>query len=163
MFDTEKFAIPCTAVLIAVLAACTGGPSAVKSTESRPAGAGSIEVSIQGVTSAKGTIWGSVYIAPEGFPNDKELAYTYASAHAVEAREGMLQLEFSEVPAGWFVVAILHDKDEDEELSMNRMGIPKEKYGFSQNPDSLWGPPTFDEAAVFLQAGERKQIVINIE
>ena len=73
-----------------------------------------------------------------------------------------LQLSFSSIPAGWFVVAVLHDKDGDEELSMNSFGVPKEKYGFSQNPESIFGPPEFDDAAIYLEPGESKSIVVNI-
>ena len=61
------------------------------------------------------------------------------------------------------MVAVLHDKDGDEELSFNAFGAPKEKYGFSQNPYSMFGPPAFDEAAVYLEPGEAKQLAVTIE
>ena len=72
-------------------------------------------------------------------------------------------LNFPSIPAGWFVVAVLHDEDGNEELSMNRLGVPKEDYGFSRNPDSIFGPPAFDDAAVYLETGEMKKLVITIE
>ena len=67
---------------------------------------------------------------------------------------------FDEIPAGWIVVAVLHDVNGDEELTLNLLGIPEEDYGFSQNPDSTFGPPPFDEAAVFLDEGERKRLTV---
>ena len=84
------------------------------------------------------------------------------SARAVEAEDGSVKLVFQEVPAGWFVVAILHDQDENEKLSFNMLGMPKEKYGFSMNPVSRFGPPKFEKAAVFLEEGERKELVIEL-
>jgi uncharacterized protein (DUF2141 family) len=148
--------------LVFAIAACTGGQSAMKAAAVRPQGEGSVEIRVEGVSSGRGTVYGSIYLAPEGFPGDKSLAYTYDAIPANEANDGSLLLKFSSIPAGWFVVAILHDKDEDEELSMNSFGVPKEKYGFSQNPESIFGPPDFDDAAIFLESGETKQIVIAI-
>ena len=150
------------AVIIS-LVACTVPRSAEKAAAERPPGAGSVEVSIQGVASEKGIVYGSIYLSSDGFPDDKGLAYTYQSASAIEANAGSLSLKFASVPAGWFVVAVLHDEDGDEELSMNLMGVPKEDYGFSRNPDSIFGPPPFDDAAVYLEPGEAKQLVITIE
>ena len=148
--------------LVAVIAACTGGQSAMKAASTRPQGEGSIEIVVEGVSSDRGIVYGSVYLVPEGFPNDKNLAYTYAEVSADSASDGSLRLNFPSIPAGWFVIAVLHDKNGDEKLSMNALGIPKEKYGFSQNPESIFGPPEFDEAAIYLESGEAKQIVISI-
>jgi len=148
--------------LVAVITACTGGQSAMKAAATRPQGEGSIEIVVEGVSSDRGIVYGSVYLEPEGFPNDKSLAYTYAEVSADSASDGSLRLNFPSIPAGWFVIAVLHDKNGDEKLSMNSLGIPKEKYGFSLNPESIFGPPDFDDAAVYLESGEAKQLVITI-
>jgi len=149
--------------LVFLIAACTGGQQATKAAALRPQGEGSVEILVEGVSSDRGIVYGSVYLEPEGFPNDKNLAYTYAEVSADSASDGSLRLNFPSIPAGWFVIAVLHDKNGDEKLSMNSLGIPKEKYGFSQNPESIFGPPAFDEAAIYLESGETKQIVISIE
>jgi uncharacterized protein (DUF2141 family) len=149
--------------IVGLIVACSGVQMAEKAAAKRPDGEGTVEVSIEGVSSDKGVVYGSIYISTEGFPEDKGLAYTYRFTAAAEASDGLVQLNFPSVPAGWIVVAVLHDKDGNEELSFNPLGIPKEKYGFSQNPDSLFGPPAFDDAAVFLEPGETKRLVVNIE
>ena len=149
--------------LIYLAVACSGPQMAEKAVATRPAGEGSVAVSVEGVSSDKGTVYGAIYISTDGFPEDKELAYTYEFAAAADASDGIILLNFPSVPAGWFVVAVLHDKDGNEELSFNPFGVPKEKYGFSQNPDSLFGPPAFDDAAVFLEPGEAKRLVLTIE
>ena len=154
--------LACCAVIIS-LAACTRPQTADKAMAVRPSGTGSVAVSIQGVASDKGIVYGSIYLSTDGFPDDKGLAYTYQSAPAAEANAGSLSLDFPSIPAGWFVVAVLHDEDGDEELRMNRLGIPKEDYGFSRNPDSIFGPPAFDDAAVYLESGTMKKLVITIE
>lgn len=149
--------------LLGTLAACTSSRTSERAAETRPTGAGSVEVSVEGVESQEGLVYGSIYLSTDGFPEEKSLAYTYQSAPATAANDGSLVLRFPSVPAGWFVVAILHDEDGDEELSVNPLGIPKEKYGFSLNPDSLFGPPPFDAAAVYLQPDESKRLVVTLE
>lgn len=158
-----KTRILASLAVISLTVACSGTQMAEKAAATRPAGDGSVAVSVEGVSSNKGIVYGSIYISNEGFPEDKELAYTYQFTAASEASEGTILLNFPSIPAGWFVVAILHDKDGDEELSFNAFGVPKEKYGFSQNPDSLFGPPAFDDAAVFLEPGGAKRLVVTIE
>jgi uncharacterized protein (DUF2141 family) len=150
-------------LVINVIVGCSGAQMAEKAVAMRPEGEGSIEVSVEGVSSDKGIVYGSIYISTEGFPEDKELAYTYRFAAAAEASDGAILLQFPSVPAGWFVVAVLHDKDGNEELSFNPIGIPKEKYGFSRNPASLFGPPAFDDAAVFLEPGGAARLIVTIE
>jgi uncharacterized protein (DUF2141 family) len=145
------------------LSACSGSRVSQKSAEERPPGEGTVNLRIEGVESRKGLVYASVYLTPEGFPEDKSLAHTYLSAPAEAAVDGVLEFSFAELPAGWFVIAVLHDEDGDEELTMGLIGIPEEKYGFSLNPDSLFGPPPFDESAVFLEDGETRALTINIQ
>ena len=67
------------------------------------------------------------------------------------------------MPAGEFVVAVLHDADANEELSFNLLGMPKEDYGFSRNARAMFGPPPFEKAVVSLQAGERKTLTVKVK
>lgn len=52
---------------------------------------------------------------------------------------------FSDVPEGEYAISIFHDKNMDEELNTNFIGIPKEPYGFSNNPMAMFGPPSFEK------------------
>ena len=143
------------------LSACAGSRVSEKAQAVRPVGTGSIEVRIEGVSSSDGLVYASVYISNEGFPEDKQEAYTYSSAVASSAEP--IILNFDAIPAGWIAIAVLHDADQNEVLSMNFMAIPEEDYGFSNNPDSMFGPPPFDEAAVFLAEGESKRLIIKVQ
>ena len=51
------------------------------------------------------------------------------------------------LPFGKYAISIFHDVNDNEELDANFIGIPKEPYGFSNNPKSSFGPPGFDAAA----------------
>lgn len=146
-------------IAFVVLAACTGTQVSQKAQEQRPDGSGTLSVRIEGVDSSEGAVYASIYLSAEGFPEEKELAYTYQSA---EAESVPVQFTFEDLPAGWLAVAVLHDEDMNGELTLGTLG-PKEDYGFSLNPDSLFGPPSFDESAVMLEKGEHKRLVIEIQ
>ena len=121
---------------------------------------GMVEVRVEGVASSRGTIYASIFLSAEGFPGDKTRAFAY---RAVPAQDGTVVLVFEEVPAGEFVVAVLHDKDSNQELSFNLLGMPKEDYGFSRDARARFGPPPFEKAAVSLQAGENKVLTVKVQ
>lgn len=122
--------------------------------------AGAVEVRVEGVASTEGMIYASIFLSAEGFPGDKSMAFAY---RAVPAQDGSVVLIFEEVPAGEFVVAVLHDADANEELSFNLLGMPKEDYGFSRDARAMFGPPKFEKAAVSLEAGESKTLTVKIK
>ena len=47
-----------------------------------------------------------------------------------------------------FAVAAYHDENSDQELTLNRFGIPTERYGFSREARGLTGPPRFEDAVI---------------
>ncbi|MDH3978058.1 MAG: DUF2141 domain-containing protein [Gammaproteobacteria bacterium] len=121
--------------------------------------AGVVEVRVEGIASKKGTVYASIFLSAEGFPGDKGMAFAY---RAVPAQDGAVLLRFEEVPAGEFVVAVLHDADENQELSFNLLGMPKEDYGFSRDARAMFGPPPFEKAAVSIRAGESKTLTVRV-
>lgn len=53
---------------------------------------------------------------------------------------------FEDLPADSYAISIFHDEDSNGKLNMGKLvPIPTEKYGFSNNPSSAFGPPTFEE------------------
>ena len=62
---------------------------------------------------------------------------------------------FADVPEGDYAVTIFHDKNSDGKLNTNFIGIPKEPYGFSNNPMALFGPPSY-EKCLFQVKGDKK-------
>ncbi len=47
-----------------------------------------------------------------------------------------------------FAVAAYHDENNDQQLTLNRFGIPTERYGFSREARGLTGPPNFLDAII---------------
>ena len=59
---------------------------------------------------------------------------------------------FRDVPEGVYAITAIHDENDNGKLDSNLIGIPTERYGFSNNP-SLWGAPKFSDAKVSIAGG----------
>lgn len=46
---------------------------------------------------------------------------------------------------GKYSFKFFHDENNNKELDTNWIGIPKEGFGFSNNPSMTFGPPSFDK------------------
>ncbi len=67
---------------------------------------------------------------------------------------------FENVPAGDYAISLFHDEDENGELNMGRfIPIPAEKYGFSNNPSKMFGPPKYENCLFTVN----KDITLTIE
>ena len=62
---------------------------------------------------------------------------------------------------GLYAVSVLHDEDRNDRLTSGFFGIPKEGFGFSNNPKIIAGPPTFEVASTWIR--QTKDIVIKMK
>ena len=109
------------------------------------AAAATVEVRVSGVT-AKGMV--NVAVCDrERFL--KQCAYSAS----VPAQAGETVVTVKDVPPGTWAVLAYQDENENKELDRNFIGIPKENYGFSRNPVSRFGPPSFEDAAIPVREG----------
>ena len=60
--------------------------------------------------------------------------------------EGTIELEEGIYSIGFFI-----DKNDNEKLDTNFLGIPKEQFGFSNDAMGRFGPPSFEAASFTLQ------------
>lgn len=52
---------------------------------------------------------------------------------------------FADLPIGSYAIRIFHDQNSNGKLDKNLVGIPKERFGFSNNVMGKFGPPSFEE------------------
>ena len=159
----SKMGRPATWLITVLLGTFATGLAAQDKTSLPAETAGSVEVTIEGITSTDGLIYASLFSSANGFPDERNLASANQSVPASDASNGTLVLKFMEIPAGAFALSIMHDANANGKLDTNFMGIPSEDYGFSHNPNSLFGPPSFDKAAVALTAGETQRLTIKLK
>ena len=111
-----------------------------------PALAAELVIEVRGVRSDAGSIYVAVHTPRKGekFPYaDGMFAGVQQQAH-----EGDMRFVLRDFPAGRYAVNAFHDENGNGDLDTNVLGIPKEGYGFANDPPTNFGPPAFEAAAV---------------
>jgi uncharacterized protein (DUF2141 family) len=104
--------------------------------------ASSLKVTITGLRSDKGTVMVSVHRTAEGFPGSGKVFKQLT----LSIKEGVATTTLSELAAGPYAIAVIHDENGNGKLDTNFMGIPKEGTGASRDPRPKFRAPKFDEA-----------------
>ncbi|MGD0710843.1 MAG: DUF2141 domain-containing protein [Bacteroidales bacterium] len=68
----------------------------------------------------------------------------------VNVKSSTVTYTFSNLPKGWYAVAIFHDVNCDGECNRNFLGIPTEPYGFSNNVTPTIMAPSFDDCKILV-------------
>jgi uncharacterized protein (DUF2141 family) len=69
-------------------------------------------------------------------------------------------VSFDQLPTGTYAIAVFHDKNNNGILDKNLVGMPVERYGFSNNARETFSAPSFNSAAVELNADKAIGIYI---
>jgi uncharacterized protein (DUF2141 family) len=67
---------------------------------------------------------------------------------------GKADCVFDGVPPNVYAVALFHAERNEEKLTYGFFGAPNQGYGFSNNPDTSFGPASFREAAFTYGGGD---------
>lgn len=102
-----------------------------------------LTIEIHNVRALDGEILVAVYDRPGAWLDKNQLKFESRA----KARNGSATITIPAVPPGSYGIAILHDRNGNEEMDTNMLGVPLEGYGFSRNP-SGWRPPRFEDAAI---------------
>lgn len=92
-----------------------------------------------------GAVHVGLFNSAAGFPSDASQAFRAGSFPVTEIP---LRICFPDVPFGHYAATVHHDENQDGQLSVNSLGIPKEGIGFSGNPKIWMGAPAFQKAVV---------------
>ena len=115
---------------------------------------------------ALGTEVGKLTVVPVGLEKDEgSVMIRLASGEADFESDGrafrsaIVKVEnkqavavFEDVPYGEYAIKIFHDENGNEKLDTNFLGIPKEKFGFSNNVMGRFGPPSYEDARFRFEA-----------
>ena len=116
-----------------------------------------LEVKITGVRKAEGNMLVCLQRNSEKFLDDCQAS---ASKAVVDLEDMAIQLRGLE--PGIYAVSVFHDKNENDKLDENFLGIPKEDFGFSNNPKLGFGAPSFEACSFELREGNN-EISINLK
>lgn len=110
---------------------------------------------LDGLGKEKGTLMIAWYNSATTFPShDKALFFQRVT---VEGKDSAT-VDFENITSGKYAIAAFLDENGDGKLSTNFMGIPKERYGFSNNVRPAMRAARFEEAA-FEVDGDGKMVI----
>lgn len=116
----------------------------------------SILVEINNIKNNNGNIALALY------DNAKDFTKKEVQAIKSKAKKGKILMRFTDVPAGNYAVALLHDENANDKMDFNMLGVPKEDYAFSNNAKGLLAPPKFKAAAFKVGQNSEKRIKIDL-
>jgi uncharacterized protein (DUF2141 family) len=120
--------------------------------------AADLTVEVLGLRSNEGHVHFGLYDNPETFPTkDGRLA----GMHTAIMNNSAVAV-FKGLKPGRYALAVFHDENANGEFDQIFFGLPVEDFGFSNGAVAFFGPPGFDDAAVFVPA-EGAKITIRID
>jgi len=111
--------------------------------------AGRLGVLVTGVRNDNGSVRCGLYSSAAGF---REPGREFRGA-AAPIKNGRATCIFPGLPAGKYAVAVFHAEQNERQIETGMFGKPKQGYGFSGNPASSFGPPSFASAAFDYNGG----------
>jgi uncharacterized protein (DUF2141 family) len=115
-----------------------------------------LQVTVTHIVGQKGDIIVGVFDSDENFlkkPIDRKM---------MKASGDSITVVFENLKPGKYAVSVIHDENKNKDLDKNKLGIPKEGFGFSNNVLGSMGPPTF-ERAQFNLSPDQKDLDIDIK
>jgi len=113
--------------------------------------AGRISVTVTGLRSDEGSVRCGLYASAEGF---RQPGREFRGV-AVPIKGQRATCVFGNVPSGTYAVAVFHAERNETRMEYGMFGKPKQGYGFSRNPSSSFGPPSFSAAAFEMKGGQQ--------
>lgn len=114
-----------------------------------------LAIEVENIKKSGGNFMVAVFDRPEKFMSDQACS----SLVTPVGSGGSQKLRLTVNKPGVYAVCMFQDLNGNGKLDRNRLGIPSEPYGFSNNPATFWGPPDFDETS-FQFKGEKEEAVI---
>ncbi|HEY5070419.1 MAG TPA: DUF2141 domain-containing protein [Caulobacteraceae bacterium] len=115
-----------------------------------PARAAMVEVSVNGVTDARG------HIRVDLCTRDTFLKPSCPYSGAAEAMTGSTTVKIAGVPPGQYAIQAFHDETDQGVVHQNFLGIPREAIGFSNDAPVHLRGPSFADAAFTVERGMQR-------
>lgn len=113
----------------------------------------SLELVIQNPKSNKGSIQVLIFNSEAGFPSNPKKAFMAFTLPIINLSSKKI---LDDLPLGKYAISVFHDEDGDGQMQKNSLGIPIDRYGFSNNPTLYFGPPSFAKCAVNIKNTKQK-------
>jgi uncharacterized protein (DUF2141 family) len=118
-----------------------------------------IHVKILNIRNSTGAVACALFESPAGFPT--EFLHSATNIMMIKIKHTQARCDFEDIPPGRYALAVIHDENMNGKLDTNRLGIPTEGYGFSNDAKALLTAPTF-EVASFAYDGRNVDLTLSL-
>lgn len=135
-----KTKLPTVMMLATLVVAAQAAPAAPPTDE--------LVIVVSGVRNDQGLLNVAIFADEPGFPEDTDAAAHVASIElrdAVTTPEGIL-VRIPGVAPGSYAAIVLHDENRNLRMDRNRLGMPREGYGVSNDARNRMSAPRFAAA-----------------
>lgn len=122
-------------------------------------GTGNLTVIVSGFENDKGQLKIVLFNSKETYSNNLNEPFI---SGLVNIKDKKAIWVFENIPFGEYAIKCYHDENGNNELDKNILGIPKEKYGFSNNANGSFGIPDYEKTK-FVFNPEMENIVIIVK
>ena len=133
--------------ILALVFAASAACGHVRPQDNAPASGCTLRIHVDGLRNSTGVVGAAIFKTRDGWPEDmSKTVHHWPTPIAPGAREATAVME--NLPPGDYSVVAIHDENKNRKLDRNFIGIPKEGFGFANNPHVGLSPPSFDAARV---------------
>jgi uncharacterized protein (DUF2141 family) len=126
------------------LALCPAQITAQSNTSSQEC---TLRIRVDGLRNSIGVVGIELFTSPAGWPENVNKTFRHG-ATPIGAGERAVTAVWDKLPPGNYGVVALHDENKNQKLDRNIFGIPKEGFGFANNPRVGMSAPPFEQAIV---------------
>jgi uncharacterized protein (DUF2141 family) len=105
----------------------------------------SLIIHVTGFRNTKGKLGAELFTSSAGWPEDVDKSYRH-DHFPIEGDHATAR--FDHLPPGRYGVVVLHDENENKKLDRNLLLVPKEGFGFANNPHILLAAPPLEKATI---------------
>jgi len=106
-----------------------------------------LRIQADGLRNSTGVVGSIIFKSPDGWPEDKEKSFRHGPT-PIAPGERQATVVWEHLPPGDYGVAVIHDENRNARLDRNIIGIPREGFGFANNPHVGLSAPPFQAAIV---------------
>jgi uncharacterized protein (DUF2141 family) len=141
-----RFTLLYAGIALAAMASVDALPQEPASESAPPSGC-TLRIHVDGLRNSTGKVGTVIFTSPDGWPEDLSKSFRHGPTD-IAPGEKQATAVWDNLPAGDYGVAAIHDENGNHKLDRNFLGIPKEGFGFANNPHVGLSAPDFAAAIV---------------
>ena len=104
-----------------------------------------LRIHVDGFRNTRGNLGTVLFKSPDGWPEDLAKTFRHGPAPIDKSTKTAVAV-WPDLPSGDYAIAAIHDENSNHKLDRNILGVPKEGFGFANNPRVTFSAPPFSAA-----------------